>query len=460
MKVLFILLAFLSFSHFTYTQEVKNVILLDNWFQDSLITNSGLARYSGSWGFKIKQEEYAVIGSTEGSHFFQLTDDNKLKPCGFIEGKFNSSLVSNREIKIFKHYAYAVCDDGNSSLQIVDLSYLPDSVVKVADIQNEHLGKVHNIFIDTSNALLFACLVTPIVNGNQQSVVPMEVFSLADPLNPQFLWQGPSDIPEVHDCHVSNKIAFLNCGQDGLRVYDFSNPLAPNFLFNMQFYQDQGYNHQGSLTPNGKIYVFADETSGKRIKKCMVDQNYNLAITNYFGTNYQNNSIPHNIFCDDNFAYVAYYNEGLRIYDIRDVPIEVGAFDTYQSISSFQMNGAWGVYKFPSGRIIVSDRQNGLFLFDFDNNFFLQEVEEDFAVYPNPTSFTTSTVIRSKDDLITHFYAEIVDELGRSIEKHFSGNQSFIVLPKLSAAGIYHLRISYTDYLGEEIIKMKKLINQ
>jgi choice-of-anchor B domain-containing protein len=451
-------LLFLILTAINNAQEIKNIELLDNWFEDSIITSSSLARYNGCWGFNLNDNEYAIIGSTEGTHFFQLTENDKLKNCGFIEGKYASGLVVHREFKTYRNYAYSVCDEGGSSLQIIDLSHLPDSVVKVADIQNEFFGKVHNIFIDTTYALLYACSVTPIINGLPQSLIPLRVFSIQNPIQPVLLWEGPNDIPEVHDCFVQNNIAFLNCGFDGIRIYNFSNPSAPIYLNNLNFYQDQGYNHQGWLSPSADNYFFTDETSGKRIKKCTVNDQFNLEITHLFGTNYLQNSIPHNLICDENFLYVAYYNEGLRIYDIRDVPIEIAAFDTYNSNSTFNMNGAWGVYPFDSGRIIISDRQGGLFLFRFNSDNFLIQPQEDFVFYPNPVEMNSSIGIRTPNDKISNFTLSIHDLSGKLLfEKSFE-NQTFTELIAKYSPGTYFARICFTNYLGETEYYFKKIV--
>jgi choice-of-anchor B domain-containing protein len=444
----------------SFCQEQKNIRLLDFWHSDTLITNSSMVRYSGCWGFDYKGREYAVIGSTEGYHFFLLTKTNKLQPCGFIEGKFNSSLVIHREIKTYGDYAYLICDEGNSSLQIADLRFLPDSVVKVADLQDERFGKIHNLFIDTNHALLYTCLVTPISNGAMLGMIPLRVFSLSNPLNPKLLWEGPEDIPEVHDCYVRNNLAILNCGMDGIRIYDFTVPENPIFKNDLTFYQDQGYNHQGWLSPDGKTYVFSDETTGKRLKKCAFNpENQNLKITSYFGTNYKNNSIPHNIMIDNNFAYVAYYNEGLRIYDIRTNPIEIAAYDTYPTSSFFKMNGAWGIYaNYPSRRIIVSDRQNGLFLFDWEDSVFLNPANDDFLLYPNPTNTDENALIRTPNDIIKNFSIIVSDSKGKILTNYSSENTSFISISAPIVPGIYFIEIIYLDYLNEKQKVTKKWI--
>jgi len=455
-----ILFIFLINSFLNFGQEQKNITLLDNWFEDSLITNTSLARFSGCWGFTRNGKEYAAIGSTEGTHFF-LINNSKLEPCGFVEGRFNSSLVVHREIKTYGNYAYATCDEGSSSLQIIDLSYLPDSVVKVADIQDANVGKVHNLFIDTANALLYACRVTPIVGGNPLSLVPMRVFSLVDPLNPLPVWEGPGDLPEVHDIYVRNNIGILNCGPDGLRVYDFTNPSTPIYLNNLTFYQDQGYNHQGWLSPDGKTYVFADETSGKRVKKCAVGSDYAIQVQQLFGTNYENNSVPHNIMCSNEFAFIAYYNEGLRIFDIRNGAVEVANFDTYPNSSAFNMNGAWGVYSnYPSGKVIVSDRQNGLFLFQFDQSVLINQASLEFSIYPVPVQESGSCVIRSFKDEITEFSIEIYNGSGEKVSDYSIVNKSYIEFTVPTVSGEYLVKIIYIDYLGNEVFITKKLIIQ
>ena len=61
-----------------YCQNQKNITFLDQWKNDSLITNSSLSRYSGCWGFNQNGSEYAVIGSTEGTHVFWITENNTL----------------------------------------------------------------------------------------------------------------------------------------------------------------------------------------------------------------------------------------------------------------------------------------------------------------------------------------------------------------------------------------------
>jgi len=465
MKLLFTFLLILFSTVTILGQYQKNVKLLDHWFSDTILTNSSQVRYSSCWAFEQNGKEYGVLGSTEGTHIFELTIDNKFRIIDFIPGRYISAQVITREFKNFGNYLYASCDEGPSSLQIIDLSNLPDSVKLVADYRNELFGKIHNLFIDAENELLYACSVTPVVNNIESSLVPLRVFSLQNPIEPTLVWEGPEDILEVHDIFVRGNLALLNCGFNGIRIYDFTNPTAPIYLNNLTIYQQQGYNHQGWLAPNNETYVFADETAGLKIKKAKLNPDYSLQVQQYFGTeNKPYDKTPHNIHCTNEFAFVAYYNDGLRIYDLRyNPPKEIGAYDTYEDnalTNNFSMWGAWGIHALlPSGRILVSDRNNGFFLFDFDRTYFLNQAQnEQFSVYPNPSSIAEIINIRSSEDGISNFELTIYSALGQLVYNASIINQSFIEVEKKLSAGCYFAKVSYVNYLGDRVEVVLKVL--
>jgi choice-of-anchor B domain-containing protein len=445
-------------------QEIKNVTLLDQWFSDSLLTNTSQVRYSGCWAFEQAGKEYGIIGSTEGAHFFELTETDKFKFIDFVSGSFVSSQAINREYKHFKNYVYAVCDDGPSSLQIIDVSYLPDSVHLVADLRNNLFGKTHNLFVDSLNELLYMCQVTPVINNLETSMIPLRVYSLSDPTNPALLWQSPEEIQDVHDIYVRDNLAILNCGYDGIRVYEFSNPTNPIYLSNLQVYQQQGYNHQGWLCPDGETYVFADETPGTLVKKAKLKEDFSIDIQSFFGRpNSPYNKTAHNIHCTNEFAFIAYYNDGLRIYDLRvNPPREVAAYDTYidnELTNGFSMWGAWGINALlPSGRILVSDRNTGFYMFDFDREFFLNQASNEVIVYPNPIRENQQLTIRMPYDKDKEFKYELYDPNGKKIKENSILNQSFAEVNPPEVSGIYFLKVKYMDSFSNEVSVVKKLV--
>ena len=463
MRYKFFFFLFVLVFNTCFGQNFKNTILLDNWQSDTILSNSSNVRYSGCWGFTQNGKEYAVIGSTEGHHFFCLTESDSLNLIDFVPGRYVSAQAITREYKTYQNYLYATGDEGDGSLQIIDLSYLPDSVSLVQDIQNSEIGKIHNLFIDTVNALLYACSVTPFLNGQELSLVPLKVFSLQDPLNPILIWQGPDDLFEVHDVFVRNNLAILNCGYEGIRIYDFTQPNQPIYKSNLSIYQDQGYNHQGWLCPDNKTYVFADETAGSKIKKATLNSDFSITINSLFGTeNTPYDKTAHNIHCTNEFAFVAYYNEGLRIYDLRsNTPQEIAFYDTHQDEpgNTFSMWGAWGIYAFlPSNRILISDRISGLFLFDFDRDLFSKlQPQEEFIIFPNPSSTnescTFSIPYEVKDPQL-----KIIDLFGKVIWEVNFINKSIVTLDRSFSSGMYCVQFEYSNYLNERQTQMKKLI--
>lgn len=462
MKYLVFVLFITAFNLFG--QEIKNISLLDHWYSDTIITNSSQVRFSSCWAFEQNGKEYGIIGSTEGAHFFELTAADTFRFIDFVAGRFVSSQAINREYKHYKNYVYAVCDDGTSSLQIIDVSYLPDSVHLVADLRDEYFGKTHNLFVDSANQLLYLCKVTPVVSGVESSMVPLRVYSLSNPENPIIVWQSPDEIQDVHDVYVRDNIAILNCGYDGIRVYDFTNPSNPIYLNNLTVYQEQGYNHQGWLSPNGKTYVFADETSGTRIKKANFNIDYSIDIVSFFGTpNVPYNKTAHNIHCTDEFAFVSYYNDGLRIYDLRlNPPREIAAYDTYidNSITNnFSMWGAWGIHALlPSGRILISDRNSGFYLFKFDRDFFLNQAISEVALYPNPVLDDQLFVLRMPYDKTNTFSYELFDVNGKKLAEESINNQSYTEIQAPEVSGLYFLKVKYNDVFSNEINEVKKLV--
>ena len=465
MRIFLLLLLLLFVQTHVLVAQNANITLLDNWQDSSLISNTSGVRYSGCFTFLHNDFEYAVLGTTEGASFFQLTNHDELHFIDEVLGSYVSSQAITREYNRYQNYIYAIGDEGNASLQIIDVSYLPDSVQLVNQIQDERVGKAHTLRIDTSEALLYLCSVTPIVNSQEQGLIPLRVFSLENPTDPVLIWEGFDDLPEVHDMELRDEIAILNCGFDGLRVYDFSNPTAPIYLSNLEFYADQGYNHQGSLSPDKETYVFADETPGTHLKKCAVSEGYELQIQHTFGvTDAPYLKTPHNIYITNNLAYVAYYNDGLRIYDLRNnPPSEIAAYDTHTDLlgNTFSMWGAWGISaNLPSKRILVSDRISGLFLFEFNQDLFEMNAPiEALLVFPNPVSSDGFVTVRLPSSVTPPFELKVFSTTGSIVYEALIENQSYLSFRPCFASGHYTLEIQHPNSFSGMIHRKKLVVN-
>ena len=328
--------------------------LLDTWSDTTRFKGAEDAIFSDVWGFEYKQKKYVALGSTEGTHIFKIKN-KKLIEIDFKKGKFSSPQVQHRDYKTYKNYLYGVCDEGNSSLQIFDLTYLPDSIHKVYD-SNQYFKICHNLFIDTAKAKLYAC------GPDNQG---MKIFDIQNPINPQLFYNYTQNY--VHDCFVTNDTAFLNGGFSGLQIYNFENQLLPKQLGVLDFYAGQGYNHSGWLSKDRKKYIFIDETKGKKVKICKIESIIDIEVSTLYGTKDYQDYVAHNVQIVNDFAFISYYNEGLRIIDITNNQAkEVGFYDTFFKETDYKLNGAWGVFVFEEEELIlISDRQNGLFLCHF-----------------------------------------------------------------------------------------------
>ena len=423
-----------------------NTNLLFHWQDTSLVgSNAYNNTYNEIWGLNVNGNEFAIIGSTAGTHFFDVSNPSNASEVAFVAGAYTGPGVIHRDYHDYNGYLYIVCDEGSpSTLQIVDITNLPNSVTTVYD-SNNLLNRVHNIFIDTSTAKLYAC-----ATGDA-----MEVFSLSNPINPSLIYTY-NDVGHVHDAYVINDTAFLNCGNDGLRIIDFSmvNSIgdSPNELASFTSYPDAGYNHSGWLSDDGNIYAMQDENHGYDVKILDVSDYSNINVLSTFSSDVDPNSMAHNGIIKGNLLYVAYYHDGLRVFDISNPssPTQVNYYDTYLPNDHISYRGAWGVYPYlESGNILLSDMQTGLYVFELSNTSTdITNVGSSISIYPNPIS-NSFTIKNEAANLL-----EVYDVFGRMIlRKNLKKNINTIERNNLKN-GLYFFKFLNND----QLINTKKII--
>ena len=423
-----------------------NTNLLFHWEDTSLVGSSAYNNtYNEIWGLNINGNEFAIIGSTAGTHFFNVSNPSNASEFAFVAGAYTGPGVIHRDYHDYNGYLYIVCDEGSpSTLQIVDITNLPNSVTTVYD-SNNLLNRVHNIFIDTATAKLYAC-----ATGDA-----MEVFSLSNPINPSLIYTY-NDVGHVHDAYVINDTAFLNCGNDGLRIMDFSmvNSIgdSPNELASFTSYPDAGYNHSGWLSDDGNIYAMQDENHGYDVKILDVSDYSNINVLSTFSSDVDPNSMAHNGIIKGNLLYVAYYHDGLRVFDISNPsnPNQVNYYDTYLPNDHISYRGAWGVYPYlESGNILLSDMQTGLYVFELSNTSTdITNVGSSISIYPNPIS-NRFTIKNETANLL-----EIYDVFGRMIlRKNLKKNINTIERNNFKN-GLYFFKFLNND----KLINTKKII--
>lgn len=414
-----------------FGQDQKNVQLLDVWNDTTIPIAVEDARYSDIWGFDVNGQNYCAVGTSEGVEILMVTAD-ELVPIDAEDGAFKGYTVVHRDYKTYRNYLYAVGDEGTASLQIFDLSYLPDSVSKVYD-SDALFGICHNLFIDTATAKLYAC------GANNSG---MKVLDISNPTAPVLLHDF-TNVAYVHDAFVSNDTAFLNCGFDGLQVYNFSGS-TPIQIGALTFYPDQGYNHSGWMSPDRSKYAFIDETEGTKIKLCYLNDISIIQIDETFATAEFEDYVPHNIILLNKLAFVAYYNQGFRLFDLSKTPIkEMGHYDTFLEETNYKLNGAWGVYVFENtNQIVVSDRQYGVHLLSFPILPF--EGDSLNTIVTNTPFIDENSYLIPKDYLQEDQLFFSISDLGGAIIYQQENYLNWVSLPLSLRAGAYFYGI-YND---------------
>lgn len=324
--------------------------------------------YSDVWGYAADGREYAIIGSRTKIYFIDVT--NPVVPVLIEEfGPFTAT--SWREFKTFSHYAYAVTDGPDAGgLRIFDLQYLPDTVIQVRQTI-EFFTKCHMPFIDEANARLY-CAGTDTRNNG---IIVLDLSTRPD--SPGMVINQALPRGYVHDMFVKNNVVYASHGANGISQYDCTGNSCSGELSN---FQTGGYNHSSWMTADNTLLVNAIETAGHPLWLFNLN-NGNISSENYktfksitLNEQYPNRppgdtaNIGHNPYIIGNRVYVSYYTDGVQIFDISDVNNirRIAYFDTDRDHTSYipAFRGCWGVYPFlPSGNILASDIQSGLWIF-------------------------------------------------------------------------------------------------
>jgi len=309
------------------------------------------------WGYVSESgREYAIIGLSTGTGFVEITDPGNPVIVDVVPHPNRA-----RDMKVYQHYVYTIYDLGPG--QIIDVADIDNGVVTLVNTVDQG---AHNLAINEASGFIYAA-----VGG------PMAVADLSNPINPPIvaLWPG-----EAHDVQVvtytegiytGREIAFICAGSTGrLDIVDVTDKLNM-FLLGSTTYFGAAYTHQGWLSEDRHYFYLGDELdelNGAAFTRTFVVDVSDLSsptVVNTFTSGLP--ATDHNLYVRGDFIYEANYAAGLRIFDACDPinPVEVGFFDTFPANDNTGFVGAWSVYPFfPSGTVIVSDRQSGLFILD------------------------------------------------------------------------------------------------
>lgn len=317
------------------------------------------AQLSNLWGYVDPDSgiEYAIVGVYNGTSIVSLQNPAAPVEVAFVPGPEGIW----REMKTWGQYAYVTNETG-SGLQIIDLSNLPQTVnawfwTGVDDPNYEvNISTIHTISTDEKG---YAYLW-----GSNEDAVIIDLN--ANPINPPIV--GIYDYQYVHDGFVRNDTMWTAEIYDGVisvvNVADRANPVVM-----ASFATPSNFSHNCALSDDGRTLFTTDEVTAAWIATYDVADLTDVKEIHRVRTTPNTGSIPHNVYTVGNFLVTAYYRDGVTIHDATNPNgvILVANYDTAPTLSGDGFNGCWGVYPyFPSGLIIASDMEEGLYILQPD----------------------------------------------------------------------------------------------
>ena len=324
---------------------------------------------SNLWGYTAPNgTEYALVGTSEGLSIVSLAN-----PANPVQVQFVSGPSSNwREVKAYGNYAY-VTNENSEGLMIVNLSNLPGPVTSTTytggnyfnGITNTTISfsKIHTVFVD-EDGFCYLNGANFTTNTNNRGVIILDLNS--SPTNPTIV--GLYDSAYVHDCFArNNRLYTAEIYAGRFRVIDITNKTNPIVLAS----QTTAGNFTHNIWPDDvENYVYVtDEESGTTIGAYHISDLSDIQLVDSYA-HPPGTAAPHNTHFLNNYIFNAYYQDGVTVVDVTrpELMVEMGHYDTSPSFSGAGYEGCWGIYPyFPSGTIIASDQQAGLYVFSYNN---------------------------------------------------------------------------------------------
>lgn len=297
------------------------------------------------WGYvdPATHHEYAVVGDwNAGVYIVDVTNPASIQIADHVSG------ISGFDVKVWDHYVYAcdgdaTGDDGH----IIDIADPRDAVLAPSTFPS-----AHNI------------AVTP--GGIMYLQLPgLRIYTLgADPLNPAYKWRNGK---YGHDATPSGNRVFDFTGSTAtVNVWQVNNVTRPTLLGTVS--GGLTFAHSGDVSADGNTLYVCDELATHPVPDITVWDISDPANASRVAEIADADATVHNLYVADGLAFVSYYTSGFKVFDLSD-PRHPTLADSYDTtvLSGEGFDGAFGVYPFtPSGRVYVTDEDNGLYVFEVE----------------------------------------------------------------------------------------------
>ena len=351
----------------------SNGVTLRSWLPLAQLSAPSTSANS-CWGYiSPAGREYAIIGLSDGTAFVDITNPGAAVVKAHIPGP--TSLW--RDVRVYRNFCYAG-SEGGSGVQVIDMSQLDAlgtvTLVNSVTAPATTTAATHTLALDEVSGFLYRA------GGGANG---LRIYDLnANPAAPAYVntWtpiyvhemmiktftSGPYANRQIAFCCGGANNGNANTGLYIVDVTDKANPVQLSYTT----YPNARYCHQGWLDAEGKYFYIDDELdegATVSVTTTIVVDVSNLNAPTLTGTfTNGNTAIGHNLFVNGTKLYEANYRSGMRVFDLavsRTNPPEVAFFDTYPGSDSAQFNGLWNLWPFfPSGTVIGSDIERGLFV--------------------------------------------------------------------------------------------------
>ncbi|KAL7543319.1 hypothetical protein ACHAXR_012646 [Thalassiosira sp. AJA248-18] len=405
--------------------------------------------YNGIWGYATDDREYALQCHGEGLNIIDVTDATspvRVQHIPMGGGGIWRDVATHADSTSGKTFAYVGAQGtqggGTPALYVVDLSYLSGNISEPHAAEENPIPEFdgsggykrlvgyddYGHTINVARGLLFM--------NDHRSSIGCRIYDLtADPWSPAFLFSISGIGKDCHDSYVredidGRDILFVSDGSGRKEsIYDITDVdattnQAPAAIGTTA--QLSGiYAHESWLSEDNRyLFEFDENNSADCIVYDVSDLTSPVRITTFqYSEEDTTNALPHNGEVRGKYLFVAYYEAGLRVFDISNpfLPVEVGKVETYRdpvgdgtytrSISGRgSTDGAWNTYPFlPSGNILVNDSSEGLFVVKAD------------APYEAPSAVQLAAQRDGLDD-VTLTWDDVTNARGYSVERSFDGS--------------------------------------
>lgn len=317
------------------------------------------------WGYVDENgDEYAILGTTKATAIIALDGPDAPREIAYIPG----TMSTWRDMKHFQDHIYVTTDVGEDGLLIIDMSQVSQDSVDhffwkpTLELEGRNLGplnKCHNIYVEADEGYMY-------LSGCNIYSGGILIFDLnQNPEEPELVGAGHEVYS--HDVYANDNLMFGNDIYNGeLSIHDVSDKSNVELVALQP--TTGNFTHNAWSSTNNDFVFTTDEIAGGFVDAYDIRDLGNIQRTAVWQPDnaLEEGIIPHNAHYHDGFLYVSWYIVGLVVLDVSDPTNMVPAawYDTYDG-GQTGFNGAWGAYPFlPSGRILVSDMNTGLYVFE------------------------------------------------------------------------------------------------